>query len=217
MHKTQPEERRWDVFQAEIGYATQPRKDKRNNLFVSADVPDSQLGISAISLRCQALRDYFYVGDRRRGWDRQSSFYELLGVNPKVSPAELRLAFKLRTLELRTAHAPTGDLRALERAFNIVANPELRACYDTLLNDPASPALFPYGGFGSCLLGATAHATDRHFTPHASSRSYQNRSSNTFEGHCGTSHFTTATQSIGIHVANWKYSSATRPCRYRGT
>jgi hypothetical protein len=152
IRKTHPEEGRWDVFQAEIGYATQPRKDKRNNLFVSAEVPDSQLGISAISLRCDALRDYFYVGNCRRGWGRQSSFYELLRVNPKVSPAELRLAFKLRTLELRTTHAPTGDLRALERAFNILARPELRACYDALLNDPTSSALFPYGGFGSLLV-----------------------------------------------------------------
>ena len=152
IRKTHPEERRWDVFQAEIGYATQPRKDKRNNLFVSAEVPDSQLGISAISLRCEALRDYFYVGNRSRRWDRQSSFYELLRVNPKVSPAELRLAFKLRTLELRTTHAPTGDLRALERAFNVLARPELCACYDALLNDPTSPALFPYGGFGSLLV-----------------------------------------------------------------
>src|SRR6266853_1098983 len=152
IRKTHAEERRWDVFQAEIGYATQPRKDKRNNLFVSAEVPDSQLGISAISLRCEALRDYFYVGNRRRGWDRQSSFYELLQVNPKMSPAELRLAFKLRTLELNIAHAPAGDLRALNRAFNILARPEFRACYDALLNDPTSPALFPYGGFGSLLV-----------------------------------------------------------------
>ena len=153
IRKTHPEERRWDVFQAEIGYATQPRKDKRNNVFVSAATSDSQLGISSISLRCEALRDYFYVGNRRRAWDRQPSFYELLRVNPQVSPAELRLAFKLRTLELRTAHSSSGDLRALERAFNMLAHPELRACYDALLNDPASPALFPYGGFGSLLVG----------------------------------------------------------------
>ena len=150
--KTHPEERRSDVFQAEIGYATQPRRDKRNNLFVSAEVPDSRLGISAINLRCEALRDYFYVGNRRREWGRQPSFYELLRVNPKVSPAELRLAFKLRTIELRTSHTATGDLRAVERAFNILAHPELRACYNALLYDPASPALFPYGGFGSLLV-----------------------------------------------------------------
>jgi hypothetical protein len=152
IRKTHPEERRWDVFLAEIGYATQPREDKRNNLFVSAEVPDSQLGISAINLRCDALRDYFYVSNRRRGWDRQSTFYDLLRVNPKASPAELRLAFKLRNLEFGTAHAPTGDLRALNRAFNILAHPEPRACYDALLSDPTSPALFPYGGFGSLLV-----------------------------------------------------------------
>ena len=152
IRKIHSEERRWDVFLAEIGYATQPREDKRNNLFVSAEVADSQLGISAINLRCEALRNYFYVGNRHRGWDRQPSFYELLRVNPKVSPAELRLAFKLCTLELGTAHAPTGDVRALNRAFNILADPELRACYDALLSDPTSPALFPYGGFGSLLV-----------------------------------------------------------------
>src|SRR6266478_5839222 len=67
-------------------------------------------------------------------------------------PTELRLAFKLRVLELRTAHAPTADLRSLERAFNILARPGLRACYDTILDDPSSPPLFPCGGFGSLLV-----------------------------------------------------------------
>ncbi|HEV2195844.1 MAG TPA: hypothetical protein VGR55_09685 [Candidatus Acidoferrum sp.] len=147
-----PEERRRDVFQAQIGYVSQPRKGGRDNLFVSAEIPGSRLGVSAINLRCEALRDYFYVANRRRVWDRQPSFYELLRVNPKVSPADLRLAFKLRTLELRTAHAPTSDLRAVERAFNILSHPELRACYDALLNDPESPSFFPYGGFGSLLV-----------------------------------------------------------------
>ena len=152
VRKTNPQDRRQDVFQTEIGYVTQPRKDKWDNLFVSAEVRDSRLGISTINLRCEALRDYFYVGNRRRAWDRQPSFYELLRVNPNLSPAELRLAFQLRTLELRTAHAPTGDLRVLERAFNILARPELRACYNALLNEPAFPARFPYGGFGSLLV-----------------------------------------------------------------
>jgi hypothetical protein len=55
-------------------------------------------------------------------------------------------------LELRAAHAPVGELRALERAFNILAHPELRACYNALLSDPASPTPFPYGGFGSLLV-----------------------------------------------------------------
>jgi hypothetical protein len=143
---------REDILQAQIAYVTQPRKGKRNDLFVSAEVLHSCLGITAIYLRCEALRNYFYVGSRQQPWGRQPSFYELFGVDPRVSPAELRLAFKLRTLELRTAKAWPGSLAALERAFNILARPELRACYDALLADPVSTAVFPYGGFGSLLV-----------------------------------------------------------------
>jgi hypothetical protein len=113
IRNTNTQERRQDTFQAEIGYASQPKKDKRGNLFVSAEVVGGRLGIAAIHLRCETLKDYFYVGDRRRSWDRQPSLYELLRVDTNAAPAELRLAFKLRTLELRTAHTPVGDLRAL--------------------------------------------------------------------------------------------------------
>lgn len=175
------EERRKDVYLAQIGYVTQPRKDRRDNLFVFAEVPSSHLDISAINLRCEALRDYFYVANRRWTWDRQASLYELLRVNPKVSPTELRLAFKLRTLELRTARAPVGELRAVERAFNILAHPEFRACYDALLNDSSSPAVFPYGGFGSLVVagdrsrdGSTFYASRiLSFLPERASRHFR--------------------------------------------
>lgn len=146
-----PEQRRPDLFQAEIGYAAQPRKDKRDNLLVSTEVCNSNLGVSKIILRCESLRDYFYIANRRQKWGRRPTLYELLRVSPRASPTELHLAFKLRTLEYRAAHA-SGDLRELERAFNILAHPELRSCYEALLNDPSSPALFPYGGFGSLLV-----------------------------------------------------------------
>ena len=144
---------RREIFQAAIGYARQPRKDKRDNLFVLAEVVNPNLGISTIHLRCELLRDYFYVGNRHRALDRQPSFYEVLRSSTKASPAELRLAFRLRSLELQAAKAPSGDLATMERAFNILGRPELRACYDALLADSAAPALFPYGGFG-CLLVA---------------------------------------------------------------
>lgn len=160
------EERRCDAFQAEIGYVAHPQKDKRGNLFASAEVVGVGIGIRSIHVPCEALRDYFYVGNRRRAWDRQPSFYELLQVNANTNPTELRLAFRLRALELREAHAPVGDIRTVERAFNILASPELRACYDALLTDAASPVLFPYGSFGSLLVtgdcsrgGATFYAS----------------------------------------------------------
>jgi hypothetical protein len=159
-------QRRGDVYQALIGYAAQPRKDKRGDLFVSAQVLSQHLGISSIHIRCGTLRDYFYAANRRRAWNQQPTFYELLRSSPTASPAELRVAFKLRTLELRAAHSSPAELAAIERAFNILAQPELRACYDALLVDPVAPALFPHGGFGSALVaghiardGATFFAT----------------------------------------------------------
>jgi hypothetical protein len=143
---------RREIFQADVGYAAQPRKDKRGDLFVLAEVVGPCLGLSTIQLRCDTLRDYFYVGRRDCAFDRQPSFYELLRSSPKASLTELRLAFRLRSLELRAARKSSRELATLERAFNIVGRPELKVCYDALLTDPAAPALFPYGGFGALLV-----------------------------------------------------------------
>ena len=144
---------RQEIFQTTIGYATQPRKDKRGNLYVLSEVVSPVLGVSAIHLRCETLRDYFYVGDRNCAFDRQPSFYELLQSSLKASVTELRLAFRLRSLELRAASKPSTYLATLERAFNILGRPDLRACYDALLSDTGAPVLFPFGGFG-CLVVA---------------------------------------------------------------
>ncbi len=137
-------------YQVPIGYVTQPRPDKRNQNFVSAAVQGGGLGISAIFLACEVLRDYFYRLPSAPGKDAQPDFYETLGIPPHASPAELRVAYRLRNLEL-VAGSHSEQL-ALERAFNILGQPELRACYDTLLENPEAPAIFPYGGFGSLLV-----------------------------------------------------------------
>ncbi|MCI0724070.1 MAG: hypothetical protein L0338_34690, partial [Acidobacteria bacterium] len=76
------QQRRADVYQASIGYATQPKRDKRGNLFVSARVLSQHLGISSIHIRCETLRDYFYATNRRRTWNQQATFYELLRTCP---------------------------------------------------------------------------------------------------------------------------------------
>jgi hypothetical protein len=138
------------VYQAPIGYVSQPKVDKRGQHFVCAEVRESGLGISTIFLPCEALRDYFYRLRGAAGQTSQPSFYEALRIPASASPAELRLAYKLRTLELNTESGREG--LPLEQAFNILAQPELRACYDGLLADPESPAIFPYGGFGSLLV-----------------------------------------------------------------
>jgi hypothetical protein len=86
--------------------------------------------------------------------------YDLLGATHSASSTDLRLAWKVQSLELETAR-PNRDLsRTIERAFNLLANPELRSCYDILLLDPDAPVLFPFGGFGSIAV-AGALSADR--------------------------------------------------------
>lgn len=142
-----------EIYQAPIGYVTQPKEDKRKELFVAAGVTDSRLGIRSIHLPCHVLRDYFYVGDRQQPWGKQPTLYEIVRMPPYADAGQLRLSFKIRQRELEQQGAPKSVYKVLERAFNIVAHPELRACYDALLKDPDAPALFPYGGFGSLLVG----------------------------------------------------------------
>ena len=141
-----------DVYQAPIGYVTQPKRDKRDQFFVAAQVQPGNLGISSIFLPCNALREYFYRIPEREVLAAQQTLYEVLQVPCTASPGELRVAFKLRQLELDPKHCPRSEYVLLERAFNILGDPGLRACYDALLKDPEAPALFPYGGFGSLLV-----------------------------------------------------------------
>ena len=140
------------LYQAQIGYVTQPKPDKRNQFFVSAEVRQGTLGISSVFLPCEVLRDYFYRLPQRDDQAARMTFYDVLRIPMSASPAELRVAFKLRDLELKAAGAPRSEQVALERAFNIVGQPELRTVYDALLADPEAPAVFPYGGFGSLLV-----------------------------------------------------------------
>ncbi|MGB9487619.1 MAG: hypothetical protein WCD04_16090 [Terriglobia bacterium] len=141
-----------DLYQTPVSYAAQPKADKRERLYIRAEVPAGRLGISSIHLPCEVVRDYFYVTTRRQPWARQTSLYDVLRITPTASLAELRVAFRLRQLEIRAAGTSSRDSATLERTFNILAQPDLRACYDSLLKDPSAPAPFPYGGLGSILV-----------------------------------------------------------------
>lgn len=48
-----------DVYQAPIGYAAQPKSDKREQLYVRAEVAQGRMGICALHFACEVLRDYF--------------------------------------------------------------------------------------------------------------------------------------------------------------
>ena len=141
------------LYQAPIGYVSQPKQDNRGQYFVSAEVQQGSLGIGSIFLPCEILREYFYRLPHLADAGAHPTLYELLHIPPMAAPSELRVAFKLRDLELKSMGVPYAERAALERAFNIVGHPELRACYDSLLADREAPAIFPYGGFGSLLVG----------------------------------------------------------------
>jgi len=140
------------LYLTAIGHGTQPKLDKRDQTFVSTHVRDGNLGISSVFLHCDVIRDYFYRTQAVEGGSERTNLYQTLRIAPSASPAAIRVAFKLRDLELKTSRSPHAERTALERAFNILGHPELRACYDALLADQGTPAVFPYGGFGSLLV-----------------------------------------------------------------
>jgi len=140
-----------EIYFATIGYVTQPKVDKRNDYFVRAEIADPCLGVKRIHLPSEAVRDYFYCASRGCVGSEEETLFDMLRTTPSASPADLRLAHKVRLLELQSEPSHWEKLLAVERAFNLLANPELRANYQALLIDPTAPAIFPYGGFGSIL------------------------------------------------------------------
>jgi len=152
VHKASAPRAPRELYYMSIGYVTQPKEDKRKELFVVAETRGSHLGIRKVHCPCHTLRDYFYVAHRRQEWSSQPTLYEVLGTTSNAGPAELHLSFRIRQIEIQKQAANRNAVATLERAYNILAQPELRACYDALLREAESPVLFPYGGFGSLLV-----------------------------------------------------------------
>ena len=137
------------LYLCRIGYVIQPKTDQRNGHFTRAGVEGSLLGIKWLHIPDEAIRDHFYLFECRPG-EGARTLYEHLGVAHTASFADLRLCYRIRRVEL-AAQGHREKLRSVERAFNLLANPEIRRCYDTLLLDRDAPALFPYAGSGQCL------------------------------------------------------------------
>jgi hypothetical protein len=145
VHKACAPRRPRELYYVSTDYVTQPKEDKRKELFVGAATRGSQLGIRTVHLPCHTLRDYFYVAHRHRDWNSQPTLYEVLGTASKAGAAELRLSFKIRQIEMQKPAANKNVVATLERAYNILAQPELGACYDALLRDPRGAGSVPLG------------------------------------------------------------------------
>ena len=141
-----------DVYQVKAGYAALPKQDKREELFVRVQVPGGQFGIDAVNIPCTVIRDYFFAVNRNAMWPNQPTFYYLLRLPRDVTFKELRLAYRLRRMELQKENPSHADLATLERAYNLLAEPNIRAQYDNVLKDGTASVAFPYSGFGSLIV-----------------------------------------------------------------
>src|ERR1039457_6871031 len=115
-----------ELYFAPIGYVTQPKPDKRGEYFVRAAVTGSRQGIGHVHLPNAAVRDYFYFSNRSRPGCEEQTLFDLLRTVPSAGPVDLRLALKVRRLELQTDAASQDQLPAVERAFNLLARPDLQ-------------------------------------------------------------------------------------------
>src|ERR1019366_7707246 len=75
------------IYQAQIGYVSQLKQDKRNQYFVSAEVRRGGLGVGTIFLPCEVLREYFYRLPRAAKTVDHASLYEVLRIPASASPS----------------------------------------------------------------------------------------------------------------------------------
>ena len=141
------ERRRGDLLHARLILVNRPKEGAGSApWFVRAHLIDGS-ALRSIVIEGEALARYFY----RFRPGRSETLYSTLGVNSDCSPSSLRFAWRMRTAE--TAVAEDEALRrGCERAFNILANHDLRACYDSFLADDRAMLPFPYGGEGDILV-----------------------------------------------------------------
>ncbi len=135
-----------DLLHARVRLVTRPKEASGGSWFVRAHLNDGS-ALRRIVIEGEAVARYFYRS--RQG--RSETLYSTLGVNSDCSPFSLRFAWRMRTAETTVAE-DDALRRGCERAFNILANHDLRAGYDSFLADGMAMLPFPYGGEGDILV-----------------------------------------------------------------
>ncbi len=106
--------------------------------------------IEKLNLSTFAIREYFFA---LNGEDTpRDQLYEALSTHSSATLTELRLAWRLKSIEISLCADQTIKKAHVERAFNILANPALKECYDRLRRDDDALPVFPYGGCGSIIV-----------------------------------------------------------------
>jgi hypothetical protein len=146
---------RLDLAQIPTTAAAPPKRDRHGRGFVMLDASGAQDGIFKVLVTAAQIRDYFYSPDRSAQWAEQPSWFEVLGVRKNSTPAEIRLAYRVRMLELKMKgiESNRSSQAQLARGLQILLDPDLRRDYLLLLEDPDASLAFPPWSIG--LLRAT--------------------------------------------------------------
>jgi hypothetical protein len=212
-----PSSRGADIYQVKAGYAALPKQDKREEPFVRVQVPNSQLGVGAIHIPCTVIRDYFFSVNRNAAWAKQPTFYYLLRLPRDVTFKELRLAYRLRRLEMQKENASHADLATLERAYNLLADPDIRVQYDSVLREAAAPVAFPYSGFGSLVVRGERSADSGVFFANRILAFLPERRHRTVPVPLRNSNTSRITPFSGTTIARSRFSSTISCCQSGGT
>jgi hypothetical protein len=104
----------------------------------------------------ECVKAYFYATEPR-------TLYQSLGARQGATFAELRTAWRLRHIELTVPNTDAGECLRAERSFNILMNPSLRQCYDSMLSGDDTPLPIPYAGPGEILVEGNFSVNDGAF------------------------------------------------------
>ena len=144
-----------DLAQIPTLAASRPKQNRNGRGFVMLDASGAQYEIEKVLVTTKQIRDYFFAPDRSNRWAVQPSWFEILGVRETSTPAEIRLAYRVRTLELKASSSQTTGLTQaqLARGLQILSDPELRRDYLALREDANHDVSFPPWTKG-CLLAS---------------------------------------------------------------
>lgn len=133
-----------------IGYVANPKPSQSGTgLLARVELPECSGGPRVLFLSGDAICRYFYATEDGKA---RSYLYALLGVPETATPPDLRMAWRVGQLESGPRAPRPAERLWIERAFNVLAHPDLRNCYDSLRRDEDATPVFPYGGFGSILV-----------------------------------------------------------------
>ncbi len=117
--------------------------------YLEVEVPHPNV-IEKMYLSAVAIREHFYLlAGEESPKDR---LYKALSSHPSARLTELRLAWRLKSIEHALSSDQSISKSHMERAFNVLANPALKESFDRIRFDDDALPLFPYGGYGSILV-----------------------------------------------------------------